>query len=575
MIKLESNPINHLKLLKHFTFTDPYSFVDEIAQNASRAKAKKLVVSTRSGDTLILYNDGKVLEDPQALFSIAESNWDETVKEENPFGIGFFSIVAAYNKAYIRSGIHSINLDVNKLISGDPQGLIHNEAEKFLGFSLELSDPIIEVDMDKVQKRLEDISAYSDNLDIFFEGEELPKLDKFTASYDVDISTKVDEASLKGWVGLYQYGWSEELEIIYNGRSVKNFRVPYLKGQIHISSGVLDLRAPDRKDVIINDKMRRFEARITKIGKQLARIAVKSEYRSKYGEAIKRILEVEEYYANIKLHVLEGADIEGIERYFKSGIGTYSKFLAIEASKVPMPKPQAPTTVEKRSAVPYNFNREDVEYVGGGYSSGYVAESKIKMNTELYDYSEKLAFYVEQDNLSRYKTKIETMKKFNIPIVITMDALEKEVCEYYGMTHISKEFEPSIVFKSHVDTSQSFSKSDIRASRLLNTLSKEIIGREIFKLAKVTTNEIVEIPEIKRVDEKSLGEVPIVLSECKTFIYINPSLMEHSLRESTTDKMTITDYKFILRYIKDISALMGKVDNATNHEDKILELLGQ
>ena len=95
-LEVKSNPIAQLELLKQFTFTDKLVFLDELIQNASRAKAKSVTIEADS-QSVTIKNDGVVLGDPQSLFSIAESNWDSSVNDENPFGIGFFSVVAAFN----------------------------------------------------------------------------------------------------------------------------------------------------------------------------------------------------------------------------------------------------------------------------------------------------------------------------------------------------------------------------------------------------------------------------------------------------------------------------------------------
>lgn len=74
MAELKINALNQLKLLKQSTFKDPLCFLDEDIQNAQRAKAENVKVTTDYfAKTVTIFNDGAVLDDPQKLFSIAES----------------------------------------------------------------------------------------------------------------------------------------------------------------------------------------------------------------------------------------------------------------------------------------------------------------------------------------------------------------------------------------------------------------------------------------------------------------------------------------------------------------------
>ena len=80
-VQLQVNVINQLKLLRQSTFKDTLCFLDEDIQNAQRAKATDVKVSVDyQSKTVIIENNRQILNKPQALFSIAESEWDEDVK---------------------------------------------------------------------------------------------------------------------------------------------------------------------------------------------------------------------------------------------------------------------------------------------------------------------------------------------------------------------------------------------------------------------------------------------------------------------------------------------------------------
>ena len=59
----------------------------------------------------LLLKHGNILTNPQALFSIAESDWDEEVRNsENPFGMGFFSNITVSNLINVHQEIHISHL---------------------------------------------------------------------------------------------------------------------------------------------------------------------------------------------------------------------------------------------------------------------------------------------------------------------------------------------------------------------------------------------------------------------------------------------------------------------------------
>jgi hypothetical protein len=69
----------------------PDSILLELAQNARRAGASKILVDFTKEDELIIEHDGAPFEDFAPLFSLGDSGWDEDdTKAEDPAGCGFF-----------------------------------------------------------------------------------------------------------------------------------------------------------------------------------------------------------------------------------------------------------------------------------------------------------------------------------------------------------------------------------------------------------------------------------------------------------------------------------------------------
>lgn len=74
-----------------YAFTDRYSLISELLQNARRAGATLIrIAHDAERRTLIVADDGHGVDDFQQLLTFNESGWDSaTVAREHAFGIGF------------------------------------------------------------------------------------------------------------------------------------------------------------------------------------------------------------------------------------------------------------------------------------------------------------------------------------------------------------------------------------------------------------------------------------------------------------------------------------------------------
>jgi hypothetical protein len=96
---LPANTNNLVKYLEK-AFTNKETFLTEAMQNARRAGAT-YVKFNLGDDALIIEDDGVGITDKSLLFTIAESGWgndprtEAVVQQEDPFGVGFLSLLFA------------------------------------------------------------------------------------------------------------------------------------------------------------------------------------------------------------------------------------------------------------------------------------------------------------------------------------------------------------------------------------------------------------------------------------------------------------------------------------------------
>lgn len=98
---------------QRFAFTDRFTLVTELLQNARRAGALHIVVAHSAEEQMLrIHDDGRGIEDFQKLLSFHESGWDDAmVAQEHPFGIGFTKCLYAAARIVASSGRQRVDID--------------------------------------------------------------------------------------------------------------------------------------------------------------------------------------------------------------------------------------------------------------------------------------------------------------------------------------------------------------------------------------------------------------------------------------------------------------------------------
>lgn len=255
--KISVDPIGQLKLFRTSTFADPYVFIAEAMQNAQRAAATE--VSMVFDDRKITISDnGKGLSNPESLFTIAKTGWDEeTQKNEDPFGIGFFSSLALADTVEIYSGKKSFKFSFPALESGN-LGIETTELdEEVVGFTVVLTDLIPEYNLWTAKSRAKDIASTIPTIVTTVNGTEVETFD-FTAPPETPHESVKIPHKIKGWIALADYSWKSEVKVYHQGRFVRNLEMDGLIGALEIELTAVHLRAPDRRDFIKDELYEEF-----------------------------------------------------------------------------------------------------------------------------------------------------------------------------------------------------------------------------------------------------------------------------------------------------------------------------
>lgn len=116
-IRLKTNQHHLITNLRH-AFT-PASMLGELVQNARRAQAQHIDVDV-DNHTLIVRDDGIGIADLQTLIHIAESGWDQELKErEHAFGLGVLSALYFAEQISVHSRDHCFQAATAAIIRSD------------------------------------------------------------------------------------------------------------------------------------------------------------------------------------------------------------------------------------------------------------------------------------------------------------------------------------------------------------------------------------------------------------------------------------------------------------------------
>ncbi|UEC01756.1 ATP-binding protein [Burkholderia vietnamiensis] len=98
---------------QRYAFTDRFTLLSELLQNARRAGAFHITVDhDAETKTLSVRDDGHGISDFQKLLSFNESGWDDGIAErEHPFGAGFTKCLYAATRVVVASGGKRVVID--------------------------------------------------------------------------------------------------------------------------------------------------------------------------------------------------------------------------------------------------------------------------------------------------------------------------------------------------------------------------------------------------------------------------------------------------------------------------------
>ena len=604
-VELKVNVINQLKLLRQSTFKDIYCFLDEDIQNAQRAKATEVKVTVdrwREG-TVTIENNGKILTNPQALFSIAESDWDEEVKNsENPFGMGFFSNITVSNLINVHSGNTYITFDVEDMISTNNTEIKVEEIDEYYdGFKLILRNFDFDTASEyRIQERVEVLGKYVHELDIYYNGELIEGKD-LTEGDDSKYQFSIDDENCKGWIALgNNYSWGNNVNVFYKGRLVAPLEgFPYLKGDLHVSDKTLNLTSPDRKDIIKDEKLNDFKKVISDhVEKYCTSLLVDGEENiSDYSSCFGRYVDKRNVKNSIKFMTFKSNNEDDV-KYLK-GIAIarrdnknidsftgYEIYLQKDAAKQNeqiieevVVNPKLQTNPEEASGRVYH----EASY---SHSDGYVEVPEIKQEDlmekrgSLIINSVEPTFFIGFNEVEQYEYKLNVAKHYDLKIIVSRNDVEtsilKSMKESDNVLHIS-ELKEEVSITGYLSNTE-LSTKESRALMIFDMISR-ILGfdHNVFAIGDLMVTKSVSVESIGVEEEMIEPNIVVLKDALNDKVYVDRSVInKNKLRNDLDVRLDVFDYQFILANFKEMMKQVALVTDMSTEdcEVKVLDILG-
>ena len=604
-VELKVNVINQLKLLRQSTFKDIYCFLDEDVQNAQRAKATEVKVTVDKWEkgTVTIENNGNVLTNPQALFSIAESDWDEEVRNnENPFGMGFFSNITVSNFINIHSGNTYITFDVEDMISTNNTEIKVEEIDEYYdGFKLILRNFDFDTASEyKIQERVEVLGKYIHELDIYYNGELIEEKD-LTEGDGSKYQFSVDDENCKGWIALgNNYSWGNNVNVFYKGRLVAPLEgLPYLKGDLHVSDKTLNLTSPDRKDIIKDEKLNGFKKTITDYVENYCTSLLidEEENISNYSSCFGRYVDKKNVKNSIKFMTFKSKSEDDV-KYLK-GIAIarrknndidsftgYEIYLQKDAAKQNEQILNEVTISLKLQTVPEEANGRVYHEASYSHSDGYVEVPEIKQEDlmkkrgSLIIDSVEPTFFIGFNEVEQYEYKLNVAKHYDLKIIVSRNEVEtsilKSMKESDNVLHIS-ELKEEVSVRGYLSNIE-LSTKESRALMIFDMISR-ILGfdHNVFAIGDLMVTKSVSVESIDVEEEMVESNIVVLKDELNDKVYVDRSIInKNKLRNDTDTNLDIFDYQFILANFKEMMKQVALVAGISQNdcEVKVLDILG-
>ena len=573
------NIVNEMRKLRTNTYQNKYAWIEELMQNAQRAGAKHVDV-TIENDCITISDDGCGCNDPKMLFEKSSSGWSDTIMQnESPFGEGFFSTMLAANRITVKSIGFNAVFDVKKMFEqNDPDVIEITPNSKTSGFKVILED-LEDIYMWNVEETFKKVARFIKTPTTSINGVHV-KYKGLDPDTDSPFVRKVKTPHMRGWI--IPHRWSDDyidsyIETFYSDRKVKDLKIfEGVSGIISFENNVIDLRCPDRKDFVQNEKYEVIKAELhTEIAKMYGKLLKEASDNiiERYESYIEKYLDMNEYKKHIRFKFIKNEKEPEIDP--ASNNDTTDNDDAFENNMCGIDSAATPTTTDfviKTTSAPVTApvatDIPEKKKIGRPKS--------ISMQTGYMIDDLKYAFYVEPHHVTDYQDQIKLAQHYHIPVIEIRNKLEKNICTDDDRLHPISDIINLIELRASYTNIVPNSMQETRALKLLSKLS-EAMGwdTDLFRIADTDFRKVICVDSE---NEQVIEVIDKIASAYNGKIYINRQHMKAYSDLIDSPVLTYADVRFIMMNLEVFAreaahAIYDTVDTTMQHEQKTIELM--
>ena len=563
-MNIKINVINEMRRLRSNTYSDRYTWVDEIIQNCQRAKATTVKVDVTDNKVTISDN-GIGCSNPEMLFEKNISGWSSDVMStENPFGEGFFSTIVVANTVIIESVGFKAVFDVNKMFEENTVDAvtITPNARKS-GFRITLTDFLPNVYTFEIENKFKTVAKYIKNPRIILNGSTI-KFEGTSPKKDYPYLHKINNEYFTGWIrptSYDNYDYWYKIKYFAFDRHIKEEELGGITGIINLKPNVVNFRAPDRKDFIYDEDYNSMKSalnkEIIKCFKKIVKNGSDKDIKT-YEMGIDQNLNIDDYENYIKFKFYNNDEVEVVED--EENETTNNTFDNINETNIEVTNNDIITTANIVSKI--NNIYEEVD--------------KCEQTGEKLNRDNNFGFYVEEEEVSKFADYVAITGYYNIPLVLIRNKLEKNVIETKNnFKHIS-ELHNSIKLEAKFKNNNVNNEAEKRILKILNRITDTLFGKtNVFIISDTEFSNVIEF------DNKNykMCDINSFATAYENRIFLNRKYIKNrnNLTEDS-DRLNQEDIKFIMLNLETICHEMSHcfyytVDNTKEHFESIIRLM--
>lgn len=481
--------------IQHQLYTSKTALIDELVQNAQRAGAT--CIDIEMGDDFIEVRDnGCGIKDPQDILTLSHSGWTGDVKDnQNPFGMGFWSTTLLGGMVEVTSSTWKMTIDVPKMLKEKTLDVISIlDHIPFKGTAVKVYG---EVPYTEFRNHLSVLARYL-NIDVNLNGKPVDSYNDIMSA-DNRISKWVKTVSLpgiSGHISLEKYA-SDDSMAYYQGRPVCKLGIDYLGGDLEFSPERLDPRAPDRKQIIDNEKWRNSKKMVENEMKTLLLDVVRNgtdEDVSSFEYAIAYRVGIDELQEAVKFEIRSGSSVSSLIELTDSipeNNSSESFINALLDKSDALAEPSNPPETGSVEA-PTEPNLDDIESAGPVFSKPGTSTFEFLPSSKGVSGMEAgIVFWVSSSDLKGYRDSIESAHYYGLSVCVVKNFVQKKVAlSLDNFIHVS-ELSNMVSLVSSYKNRTPKTKTDKRIDFILNSIVQPY-GVTRVEVCDITSSTVVE-----------------------------------------------------------------------------------